>query len=139
MSLVVAFKALHQDVYDFGNGLNVAAWQKHCIFVAAHARHAGGGIKPAAQQQGRLTKYRIAFVVAQKVVQGMGPDSPFARTLQSSLKKLSRHLAGRMPVRADAPCQQGGAWRVGARLRHRGGHGYRRGQYRRHHRAFLKA
>ncbi len=43
----------------------------------------------------------FAFVVAQKVVQGMGPDSPFARTLQSSLKKLSRHLAGRMPVRAE--------------------------------------
>ncbi len=43
----------------------------------------------------------FAFVVAQKVVQGMGPESPFARTLQTSLKKISRHLAGRMPVRAE--------------------------------------
>ena len=43
----------------------------------------------------------FAFVVAQKVVEGLGADSPFARTLQASLKKLSRHLAGRMPVRTE--------------------------------------
>lgn len=43
----------------------------------------------------------FAFVIAQKVVEGLGPDSPYARTLQASLKKLSRHLAGRMPVRAE--------------------------------------
>ncbi len=43
----------------------------------------------------------FAFVVAQKVVQGMGADSPFARTLQTCLKKLSRHLAGRLPVRTE--------------------------------------
>lgn len=43
----------------------------------------------------------FAFMVAQKVVQGLGADTPYARTLQASLKKLSRHLAGKMPVRMD--------------------------------------
>lgn len=43
----------------------------------------------------------FAFMVAQKVIQGMGADSPFASTLQTCLKKLSRHLAGRLPVRSE--------------------------------------
>lgn len=43
----------------------------------------------------------LAFMVAERVVSGFGPDNPYARKLQRGIRELSKFLARKMPVQVE--------------------------------------
>lgn len=49
----------------------------------------------------------LAFFVAERVVEGFGPDNPYARKLKKGIREISRGLAHKMPVAVDHLMRRG--------------------------------